>query len=97
MTRKTKRTLWISLAAFVLIVGGATAYYFGSILNQLDGLQKKGEDSPFANIENVEKVNTPDPPKWEGTETVNILVMGVDARGLKRVKFPFRQHDGGVS
>ncbi|MGQ8875274.1 LCP family protein [Paenibacillus amylolyticus] len=88
MTRKTKRTLWISLAAFVLIVGGATAYYFGSILNQLDGLQKKGEDSPFANIQNVEKVNTPDPPKWEGTETVNILVMGVDARGLKKGEVP---------
>ncbi|MEI2281965.1 transcriptional attenuator, LytR family [Paenibacillus polysaccharolyticus] len=88
MTRKTKRTLWISLAAFVLIVGGAVAYYFGSILNQLDGLQKKGEDSPFANIENVEKVKTPDPPKWEGTETVNILVMGVDARGLKKGEVP---------
>lgn len=41
MTRKTKRTIWISLAAFVLIVGGVVSYYFGSILNQLDGLQKK--------------------------------------------------------
>lgn len=87
MTRKTKRTIWISLAAFVLIIGGAAAYYFGSILNQLDGLAKDGDDSPFAGIENVEKVNTPDPPKWEGSETVNILVMGVDARGLKKVKF----------
>ena len=88
MTRKTKRTIWISLAAFVLIVGGAAAFYFGSILNQLNGLQKEGDESPFASIENVEKVNTPDPPKWEGTETVNILVMGVDARGLKEGKFP---------
>ncbi|WFR63132.1 LCP family protein [Paenibacillus amylolyticus] len=88
MTRKTKRTIWISLAAFVLIIGGAAAYYFGSILNQLDGLAKDGDESPFAGIENVEKVNTPDPPKWEGTETVNILVMGVDARGLKKGEVP---------
>ncbi|MDO7908239.1 LCP family protein [Paenibacillus sp. JX-17] len=88
MTRKTKRTLWTVLGVVVLGIIIFAVYYFGSIYNQLQGLQKTGEDSPFHSIEQVEQVKTPDPPKWEGTEVVNVLLMGVDARGFSEGEIP---------
>ncbi|KAF9127459.1 hypothetical protein BGX30_014782 [Mortierella sp. GBA39] len=53
----------------------------------LRGLQKSAENSPFKSVTPVE-VKVPDPPKWEGTEPVNILLMGVDARGIKEGEVP---------
>lgn len=80
MTRKTKRTIWTVLAVIAVAVISVVIFYFTSIYNQLNQLQKTGEASPFHNIEKIDKVVTPDPPKWEGTERVNILLMGVDSR-----------------
>lgn len=88
MTRKTKRTLWMVLAVAVVAVIGFAAFYFTSFYNQLDNLQKKGDASPFKNVENVDQVRTPDPPKWEGTDPVNILLMGVDGRGIQEGEVP---------
>ncbi|MFB5269600.1 LCP family protein [Paenibacillus enshidis] len=88
MTRKTKRTIWTFVAIVLASVIGFSAYYFTSIYNQLGQLQKTGEASPFRNIENVDKTVTPAPPKWEGTEPVNILLMGVDARGTSKGEVP---------
>lgn len=83
---KKKPLLW-TLAIILLLIIGGVAYYFAAIYNQLDDLQKSGEDSPFANIPSA-AVPASEPPKWEGTEPVNILLMGVDARGVKEGEVP---------
>lgn len=86
MTSRKKAILWI-IAVILAAVIGYAVYYFTSIYNGLQGLHKTGEASPFKNLNTVE-VKVPDPPKWEGTEPVNILLMGVDARGLEEGEIP---------
>ncbi|WP_454192568.1 LCP family protein [Paenibacillus sp. Marseille-Q7038] len=88
MTRKTKRTVWMVLAVIVVTAALFAVYYFTSVVNQLQDLNKEGENSPFYNVEKVDQEITPDPPKWEGKEPVNILLMGVDARGLTEGEVP---------
>lgn len=88
MTRKTKRTLWTVLAVIVVTAALLAVYYFTSVVNELQDLNKDGEDSPFYNVEKVDQEITPEPPKWEGKEPVNILLMGVDARGLTEGEIP---------
>jgi len=87
MTRKKKRTIWWVLALLLLAVIGYTVYYFTSIYNGLEGLHKEGEASPFSHLEQVE-AKVPEPPKWEGTELVSILIMGVDGRGVTKGDIP---------
>ncbi|QWU16854.1 transcriptional attenuator, LytR family [Paenibacillus sophorae] len=84
---KSKKPLVRGLMIILLLLAGGAVYYFTSIYQGLDSMQKQGEDSPFKNVETVD-ANTPDPPKWEGTEPVNILLMGVDARGVKKGEIP---------
>ncbi|MCM3784915.1 LCP family protein [Neobacillus mesonae] len=88
MTKKTKRILWTVLTVVTLAVVLPAAYYFTSVVNELQDLQKEGEESPFYNVEKVDQEKTPEPPKWEGKEPVNILLMGVDARGTAEGEIP---------
>ncbi|MFD2701923.1 LCP family protein [Paenibacillus shunpengii] len=88
MTRRTKR---FTLTIILCIVVGAIALggvYVSSIVKELQGLQKEGESSPFHNIEHIDQEQTIEPPVWEGDEVVNILIMGVDARGMKEGEIP---------
>ncbi|OWA35119.1 transcriptional regulator [Saccharibacillus sp. O16] len=90
MTKRQKRTLvWVLCIIFASAAGYAT-YYFTSLYNQVSGLQKVGENSPFRNLPVTEttKTTVQEPPKWEGSEPVNILLMGVDARGVKEGEIP---------
>ena len=87
-TSKSKKPLLWTLAIILLIIIGFAVYYFGSIVNEFGNFNKKGEDSPFKNVVESEEVKAPEPPKWEGTEPVNILLMGVDARGVKKGEVP---------
>lgn len=87
MTKRTKRTILWSVIGIGVVVAAFVAYYFIAIYNQVDNFQKKGEESPFYNVQPTE-TKAPEPPKWEGTERVNILLMGVDARGLKKGEVP---------
>lgn len=87
MTKRTKRAILWSVIGVLVIVAALVAYYFIAIYNQVDNFQKTGEDSPFYNVQPTE-TKVPEPPKWEGTERVNILLMGVDARGLKKGEIP---------
>jgi len=82
---KKKPLLWTLAIILLLIIGGAI-FYITTIYNEL-GSMSNTEDSPFQNAETVD-VDTPEPPKWEGTEPVNILLMGVDARGVKKGEIP---------
>ena len=85
-TSKSKKPLLWTLAIILLLVIGVVVFYVSSIFNELDSMSNK-ENSPFQNAETVD-VDTPEPPKWEGTEPVNILLMGVDARGVKEGEIP---------
>lgn len=87
MTKKTKKTLiWSVCIVFAAILGYGT-YYAVSFYDGLQSLQKEGEASPFKDLEKVD-AKVPGPPEWEGTEPVNILIMGVDARGFEHGDIP---------
>lgn len=88
MTSRTKRTLWSVLAVVIVAIVGFAVYYFSSIYNQLNNLHKEGANSPFKNVQQVDQVRAPEPPKWEGTDMVNILLMGVDGRGIQKGEVP---------
>ncbi|CAM3059981.1 LCP family protein [Paenibacillus sediminis] len=87
MSKKAKLTIWWGFAAILVAVIAYAAYYFASLYQGIEGIQKKGEDSPFYQLKTVD-TNASEPPKWEGSERVNILIMGVDRRGLKKGEIP---------
>ncbi|EOS54890.1 LCP family protein [Paenibacillus barengoltzii] len=87
MTKRTKRAILWSVIGVVVALAGFAAYYFTALYNQVDNFQKEGEQSPFYNVQPTE-TKVPEPPKWEGKDRVNILLMGVDARGLKKGEIP---------
>lgn len=86
MTRTKKKTIvWTSLVLVAL--AGIALYYVTSIYNGLESLSKSPESSPFQAVE-AEETEKVEPPVWTGTEPVNILLMGVDARGMKKNEIP---------
>lgn len=87
MTKRTKKIIIWSITGVLAIILAGLAYYFIAFYNQVDNFKKEGEDSPFYKVQPTD-VKVPEPPKWEGTERVNILLMGVDARGLKKGEIP---------
>lgn len=87
MTTRTKRAILWSVIGVVIAIAAFVAYYFIAIYNQVDNFKKEGAESPFYNVQPTE-TKAEEPPKWEGTERVNILLMGVDARGLKKGEVP---------
>ncbi|RJE87779.1 LytR family transcriptional regulator [Paenibacillus sp. 1011MAR3C5] len=86
MPLKKKKTAF-RLIIILLAVVAFGLYYFLSIYKGLEGLNKTSSNSPFFEVmASDEKVV--EPPKWLGTEPVNILLMGVDARGNKKGEIP---------
>ncbi|MEK8212049.1 MULTISPECIES: LCP family protein [unclassified Paenibacillus] len=86
MKLKKKR---IVIVASIFLVGviAFVFYYVSSIYKGLDGLSKTADNSPFYEVKaNDEKIV--EPPKWTGKEPVNILLMGVDARGTSKGEIP---------
>ncbi|WNS46096.1 LCP family protein [Paenibacillus sp. MMS20-IR301] len=79
------------LAAFFLIVMSVIAaivlFYIWSVYKELDDLSKTDSSSPLAEVKASEE-KLAEPPKWEGKEPVNILLMGVDARGTAKGEIP---------
>ncbi|MCG7378700.1 LCP family protein [Paenibacillus sp. ACRSA] len=82
-----KKRIAMMLIIIVLAIVAFGLYYFTSIYKGLEGLQKTSENSPFAEVMASEE-KVVEPPKWLGTEPVNILLMGVDARGNKKNEIP---------
>lgn len=79
-----RRKTILCLAGFILIaVIGFGVHYVSSMYQGLESLNKSTENSPFKGV-SAEEALVVEPPKWEGTEPVNILLMGVDARGTKK-------------
>ncbi|MGZ9586816.1 LCP family protein [Paenibacillus marinisediminis] len=85
----------IVLTLTLLVVGGAGAYTWW-LYDSLNSLNK-GDKTPVITKE-YERENVsatapavpepPEPPKWDGTERVNILLLGADVRGLKSNESP---------
>lgn len=83
--KKKKIAAVISIMVLVVIAFGI--YYSLSLYKGLEGLKKTSENSPFAKVMASEE-KVVEPPKWTGTEPINILLMGVDARGNKKNEIP---------
>jgi LCP family protein required for cell wall assembly len=80
MRKKWKYTLFsvLGLVIILLCFVGWRAY---GTYNQLESIQKPKEESRFGQFESKPEVK---PPQWEGSERVNVLLMGGDERGLRK-------------
>jgi LCP family protein required for cell wall assembly len=80
MRKQWKWTLFSVLGLLVIILGFVAWKVYGTY-NQLDNIQKSKDESRFGQFkEKPEEA----PPEWEGTERVNILLIGADERGLRK-------------
>ncbi|AZN39498.1 LCP family protein [Paenibacillus albus] len=81
--KKKKPWKWalLGLGVAVLLVAGFFIYQGVGVVKGLDGFSKPKDESMFGQFEDkpAEK-----PPEWQGTERVNILIMGGDNRGLQK-------------
>jgi LCP family protein required for cell wall assembly len=81
---RKKRIKWVFITLGIALIG-FMGYYFISIYTAVDGFNKSEKNSIFTTIENKNlKPAEIAPPKWEGKERVNILVLGGDSRGLTK-------------
>jgi LCP family protein required for cell wall assembly len=82
--KKSKRSkkLIYSLLALLLVIVIIVIYYINVILSAANAIS----DPDVSKFKDVE-VNEP-LPVWEGTDRVNILLLGGDARGLKKNEVP---------
>ena len=87
--RKSKRKTVLKYAALGILLAVAVfvIYYVYSILSFAGEIQKTPEESRFETPEGQEPEENP-VPRWEGTERVNILLLGGDSRGLKKNEKP---------
>ncbi|GFN31147.1 LCP family protein [Paenibacillus xylaniclasticus] len=83
--KRKRRPWWLwTLFGLLVIIAGIFIYaaVWGiGVYNAVGDLNKTGEDSKFSQFENE---GLQEPPKWEGSERVNILLMGGDGRGLEK-------------
>ncbi|MBP1992290.1 LCP family protein [Paenibacillus eucommiae] len=81
---------WILLIILVAILGtaGYYGYSFYKFANDIS-TDDHGGDKPFTTNQNViDKGKDYEPPKWEGKQRVNILLLGGDTRGLDSNDLP---------
>ncbi|MBE1445724.1 MULTISPECIES: LCP family protein [unclassified Paenibacillus] len=88
MARKIK---WALLTTVLLLFVGV-GYYTYAFLHFANNIQSKPDnDKLFSGItaKSTTKVSeTYTPPKWEGKQRVNVLLLGGDSRGLKKNEIP---------
>ncbi|MBT2286751.1 LCP family protein [Paenibacillus polymyxa] len=82
-----KKRIAVVLSIIVIAVVAFGLYYSLSLYKGLQSLQKTSGNSPFSDVIASEE-EAVEPPKWLGTEPVNVLLMGVDARGNKGNEIP---------
>nr|WP_308862378.1 LCP family protein [Paenibacillus radicis (ex Xue et al. 2023)] len=88
MARKLK---W-SLLSVVILLLGVLGYYTYAFVNFSNKIQSKPEGSKFFNTLSTHSLSktseTFTPPKWEGKQRVNVLLLGGDSRGMKKNEVP---------
>lgn len=84
MSRKWKYTLF-GLLFIVFIALCAVGWWVYRVNDELSDAQKPKEESRFAQFEEKPEY---EPPEWEGSERVNVLLMGGDDRGLREGEVP---------
>lgn len=88
MARKLKWSL-LSITLLLFVVLG---YYTYAFVNFSNNIQSKPEGSKFfTNLSTQNLSKNGDafiPPKWEGKQRVNVLLLGGDSRGLKKNEVP---------
>ncbi|OCT16063.1 transcriptional regulator [Paenibacillus pectinilyticus] len=87
-----KRSLLL-IALLLLVVAGYYSYAFYSFANNIshksDNVDGKGSGSASLIPNTVkEKGDKYTPPKWEGKQRVNILILGGDSRGMVKNELP---------
>lgn len=92
MSLKTRRRIILySGLALVLAFVIYGVYYAYSFYSFADDIYDNSKDIPTmdtAPIGGGEPVPIPAPPEWEGTERVNVLLLGGDSRGVKSDAHP---------
>ncbi|WP_425464976.1 LCP family protein [Paenibacillus thermoaerophilus] len=76
------------LLLFIVLPG---TYYAIDLYRSMDKLNDREGNSPLSEFYEAmptEKRNEYTPPKWEGKQRVNILLLGVDSRGVKSKEIP---------
>jgi LCP family protein required for cell wall assembly len=88
MVRNIKRILLVT-AIMLLVAIGILIYLFLNFANNIqtkpEGSKMLGTVTPKPTSNHVE---TYQPPKWEGKQRVNVLLMGGDSRGMKKNEVP---------
>ncbi|WP_052339374.1 LCP family protein [Gorillibacterium massiliense] len=82
--RKTVKWLGLTILFIAIIFIGKYAY---DMYHSLDGLHK-GEKAINIPKNKASEISAEEPPKWEGKERVNILLMGADSRGAENGDIP---------
>ncbi|NHN34234.1 hypothetical protein G9U52_31000 [Paenibacillus sp. S3N08] len=87
-----KKLKWTLLSLSLLLVGGI-GYYTYAFMSFANNIQSKPETTikkpNTLSTQNVSKnIETYLPPKWEGKQRVNLLILGGDSRGLKQNEVP---------
>jgi polyisoprenyl-teichoic acid--peptidoglycan teichoic acid transferase len=82
-----------ALVTFILLCVGVGGYYGYSFFNFANDKPDESRFSQFDKDDKVDSAKSPDvvkyvPPRWEGKERVNILLLGGDSRGLKENQVP---------
>ncbi|WP_159887606.1 LCP family protein [Paenibacillus puerhi] len=88
MARTFKR---LFIFVLILLLAGIGYYTYG-ILKFATNIQSTPESSKFPGLSKhtggAGAAQSLLPPKWEGTERVNVLILGGDSRGLKKNEIP---------
>ncbi|ANE45398.1 transcriptional regulator [Paenibacillus swuensis] len=80
-----RRTIKWGVSILSLIIIAFVAYYGYGLYNAADKFSKDPDTSRFGDFIPVKEQ---EPPKWEGQERVNILILGGDERGLRANETP---------
>jgi LCP family protein required for cell wall assembly len=88
-------TLWkTAVVTLIVLTLGVVGYYGYSIYSFADEPKKNSRFAKFEPMEGTSldpanpKADPYEPPEWEGTNRVNILLLGGDSRGLEESEIP---------
>lgn len=91
MSRKTRRILLYSGVSVVLALGIYIAWYLNSVRTFAEDIYEHSKDIPTMDVAPIEggaPVPIPAPPEWNGTDRINVLLLGGDSRGVKKESHP---------